>query len=81
MQAGYDARAVAAVYHVSYGGGKVCFRLVEVQLLAKGKLMGGSVQKDYADAFDAVQGDTFEAEPPSQFPGYGGLDDNDDIPF
>ena len=81
VKAGYYARAVAAVYHVSHGGGKVCFGLEEVQLLAKGKLMGGSVQRDYAGAYDAVQGDTFEAEPPSQLPGYGGPDDNDDIPF
>lgn len=64
VKAGYYGRVVASIYHVPHGGGKVCMGLEEVQLLAKGELLGGGggTGFDYSDALGTVQGDTFDGD-------------------
>lgn len=90
LKAGYYGRAVMAIYTATHEGvTKVCYGLEEIQLLAKGELLGGSVQRDYGSVYDNVSGDSFAQEPPSQFDDYPVTSANegtnapsdDDIPF
>lgn len=87
VKPGYYGRALISVYAVTHGGGKICFGLEAVQLLARGELLGGS-RENYDKAFGAISGaETFEQDPPFQIPmsgQQGGSDpawQEDDIPF
>lgn len=93
FKAGFYGRCVTSLYYVPYGGGKICWGLEEVQLIARGPLLaGGGGGIDYSDALGEVQGDDFSSEPvsstgpttPSDDQMFGGPvvpGDDDEIPF